>query len=82
MATIQDTVGRLAIAKENILMGQKVVSQVLHVFYEREDDTRSKTPSPTKTPEVVVHGDLEWAIERLELAIHDLKVVQERIPND
>lgn len=82
MATIQDTVGRLAIAKENVTMGQKTISQVLHVFYERSDSEEGGMPPPTITPAVVVRGDLEHAIERLELAIHDLKIVHERIEDD
>jgi hypothetical protein len=83
MDTIQDTVGRIAIARENVTMAQKVVAQILHVFYERDDIDRGRTPrSPGITPAVVIRGDLDYAIERLELAIHDLKVVKERIQDD
>ncbi len=76
MDTIQDTVGRLAIAKENVTMGQKKVSEVMHFFFERSreaDETlmARELPSP--------HVGIKDAIERLELAIHDLKIVQERM---
>lgn len=70
MNTIQDTVGRLAIARENITMAQKAVAQILHTFYERKDF------APT---DITVRENLGSAIERLELAIHDLKIVRERI---
>jgi len=78
MSTIQDTVGRLAIAKENIVQAQKMVAQVLHTFFEREDAPRA-TPPPATTPISVTSGDIDWAIDRLEMAVHDLKIVQERI---
>ena len=77
MATIQDTVGRLAIAKENVTMGQKHMSQVLQFFYERNREVEEAVFmfEPLSPP----HEDLEAAIERLELAIHDLKIVKERV---
>ena len=83
MSTIQDTIGRLAIAKENVTMAQKTVSQILHVFFEREDVGRAKAPPPpSMAPAVVMQQDIHFAIERLELAIHDLKIIRERIQDD
>jgi hypothetical protein len=76
--SIQDTIGRLAIAKENGTMGQKHVSQVMQFFFDREHNEREGMMHNEVNP---VWG-IAQAIERLEMALHDLKVVQGRIQDD
>ena len=76
MATIQDTVGRLAIAKENVTMCSKELAQAQQFFFQREHDEREGFREKADPPPLF---NIRRAIERLEMAIHDLKVVESRI---
>ena len=78
---IHDTIGRLAIAKENCTMGQKHVSQVMQIMFERE---RRVFIGARQEPgnSASIFWNVNQAIERLEMALHDLKVVQERMQDD
>ena len=73
--TIQDTVGRLAIAKENTTMAQKEIASAMHGMFQREYAQREGLINMNPTP----ISSMDRGIERLELAIHDLKIVRERI---
>lgn len=73
--TIQDTVGRLAIAKENTTMAQKEIASAMQGMFQREYAQREGLINMNPTP----ISNMDRGIERLELAIHDLKIVRERI---
>jgi len=75
--TIQDTVGRLAIAKENATMAQKEISHAMHDMFQREYAGREGLIERDPIPILAISR----GIERLELAIHDLKIVRERMKN-
>ncbi len=74
--TIQDTVGRLAIAKENVTMGSKALSLVQQFLFQQEYGEREGLIKITESSHIF---NLQQAIERLEMAIHDLKVVENRL---
>lgn len=74
--TIQDTVGRLAIAKENTTMAQKEISHAMQKLFQREYAEREGLIIDREQTPIF---DVDRGIERLELAVHDLKVVLERM---
>jgi len=73
--TVQDTVGRLAIAKENVTMAQKEISHAMQGMFQREYAQREGLINMNPTP----ISSMDRGIERLELALHDLKIVRERM---
>jgi hypothetical protein len=73
--TVQDTVGRLAIAKENTTMAQKEIANAMQGMFQREYAQREGLINMNPTP----ISSMDRGIERLELAIHDLKIVRERM---
>ena len=68
MLDIHNIIGRLAMAKENIIQGQKRNSEAMQWLFDRNS---VQSPSMVRV--------LDVAICHLETAIHELKTVKENI---
>ncbi len=78
--TVEEALGRIARAKENTVMAQKTLKELWVEWMERKTLEKILVPDGFTGEESV--DWLNRIIERLELALHDVKVVRDNLKQE